>query len=97
MAFDFAKLKSPAHFAENRVPAHSDHVVYASREEWAAGETSLRFSLNGLWKFHHARNFAQTIDGFESPAYDCRSWADIPVPAHIQMEGYCTLQYCGVP
>lgn len=94
MAFDYSKLRSPAFFAENRVPAHSDHIAYASREEWAAGETSLRFSLNGLWKFHHARNFAQTIDGFESPAYDCRSWADIAVPAHIQMEGCGTPQYC---
>ncbi|MGN0776658.1 MAG: glycoside hydrolase family 2 TIM barrel-domain containing protein [Candidatus Ventricola sp.] len=96
MAFDYSKLSSPAYFAENRVPAHSDHISYASRAEWAAGETSLRFSLNGLWKFHHARNFAQTIDGFESPAYDCRGWADIPVPAHIQMEGYGTPQYCNV-
>ncbi len=97
MAFDYSKLRSPAYFAENRVPAHSDHIPYASRAEWAAGEeTSLRFSLNGLWKFHHALNFRQTIDGFESPAYDCRSWADIPVPAHIQMEGYGTPQYCNV-
>ena len=96
MAFDYSKLRSPAYFAENRVPAHSDHIPYASRAEWAAGETSLRFSLSGLWKFHHALNFRQTIDGFESPDYDCRSWADIPVPAHIQMEGYGASQYCNV-
>ena len=96
MAFDYSKLRSPAYFAENRVPAHSDHIPYASRAEWAAGETSLRFSLSGLWKFHHALNFRQTIDGFESPDYDCRSWADIPVPAHIQMEGYGVPQYCNV-
>ena len=75
MAFDTSKLRSPAYFAENRVPAHSDHISYASRAEWAAGETSLRFSLSGLWKFHRALNFRQTIDGFESPDYDCRCWA----------------------
>ena len=26
--------------------------------------------------------------GFEAVSYDCRTWADIRVPAHIQMEGY---------
>jgi len=94
--FDYSKLKNPAYFAENRVPAHSDHVAYTSREEWLCGETSLRYPLNGLWKFHHALNNAQTIPGFESAGYDCRSWADIPVPAHIQLEGYGAPQYTNV-
>ncbi len=26
MSFDYEKLKSPSYFAENRVPAHSDHI-----------------------------------------------------------------------
>ena len=96
MTFNVDHLKSPAYFAENRIPAHSDHIVYASRAEWAAGENSLRHSLNGLWKFHFALNPHQVIEGFESPAYNCRPWADIVVPAHIQMEGYGAPQYCNV-
>lgn len=96
MSFDYNRLKDPAYFAENRVAAHSDHVAYASMEELKAGETSLRCSLNGLWKFHHALNAKQVIPGFESMEYDCRPWADIPVPAHIQMEGYGAPQYANV-
>ena len=96
MRFDYNKLKDPAFFAENRVPAHSDHAVYASAQEAAAGESSLRLSLNGYWKFFHAMNEGQVIPGFEAADYDCTGWADIPVPAHIQMEGYGTPQYVNV-
>lgn len=96
MAFDYSKLASPAYFAENRIPAHSDHVSFANRSEWEQGENSLRMSLNGLWKFHHARNFDQLPHGFEQPDYNCRRWNDIPVPAHIQLEGYGMPQYVNV-
>ncbi|MBQ7887670.1 MAG: DUF4981 domain-containing protein [Clostridia bacterium] len=96
MAFDYSKLSSPAYFAENRIPAHSDHVACASRAEWEHGENSLLLSLNGLWKFHHARNFDQLPAGFEQLDYNCRRWESIPVPAHIQMEGYGAPQYANV-
>ncbi len=96
MSFAFARLKDPTYFSENRIPAHSDHIAYASRAEMEAGQSSFRFSLNGLWKFFHARNEDQVIPGFEAESYDCRPWSSIPVPAHIQMEGYGTPQYCNV-
>ena len=96
MNFDVSRLKDPLFFAENRVAAHSDHVAYASMEELSHGETSLRCSLNGLWKFHHALNAGQVIPGFEAADYDSRGWADIHVPAHIQMEGYGAPQYANV-
>lgn len=54
--FDQRFADNPAFFAQNCLPAHSDHVAYASPEELRAGESSLRCSLNGLWKFHYARN-----------------------------------------
>lgn len=94
--FDYSKLSSPLYFAENRIPAHSDHIAFANRSEWLQGENSLRMSLNGLWKFHHALNFDQMPHGFEQPDYNCRRWNDIPVPAHIQMEGYGAPQYVNV-
>ena len=96
MRFDESKLKNPGFFAEGRVPAHSDHAFYASMEELAARNSSLRHSLDGWWKFHHALNPKQVIEGFEAADYDCRPWADIVVPAHIQMEGYGVPQYCNV-
>ncbi len=91
--FHYEKVKDPRYFAEGRLDAHSDHICYASQEEAAAEKTSFRYSLDGVWKFHYARNQAQTIPGFEQPEYDCRPWADIRVPAHIQMEGYDIPQY----
>ena len=96
MKFDASRLKDPSFFAENRVHAHADHIAYANLEELSIGETSLCHSLNGLWKFHHALNAAQVIPGFEAADYDSRGWADIRVPAHIQMEGYGAPQYANV-
>lgn len=91
--FHYEQVKNPQYFAEGRLDAHSDHVCYASHEEAAEDKTSFRYPLDGIWKFHYARNQAQTIPGFEQPEYDCRPWADIRVPAHIQMEGYDIPQY----
>ncbi len=96
MMFDEKRLKDPGYFREGRLDAHSDHAYYISEEERAAGNSCLRMSLNGLWKFFHAVNPGQVIPGFEQPEYDCRGWADMQVPAHIQREGYGTPQYCNV-
>ena len=85
MKFDYSKIKDPGYFAENRVPAHSDHVCYASMEELAGEESSLRMSLNGPWKFHYALNIGQAPEGFERPDFDIDGWDDIAVPAHVQM------------
>lgn len=91
--FDYTKVKDPEYFAEGRLEAHSDHVCFASKEEAEASSTSFRHSLNGIWKFHYAKNYSQTVAGFEQPEYDCRPWDEIRVPAHIQMEGYDRPQY----
>ena len=96
MKFDESRLKDPAFFRENRLPPHSDHIPFASLEEAEEEKSSLRLSLNGWWKFFHALNPGQIIPGFEDPAYDCSAWADIAVPAHIQMEGYGHPQYCNI-
>ncbi len=94
--FDFNLLKDPGYFRENRLDAHSDHAYYLSAAELESGKMSMRESLNGLWKFFYAQNPGQVIPGFESPHFDCRGWRDIPVPAHIQLEGYGEPQYANV-
>ena len=94
--FNYQLVKDPAYFCDNRIPAHSDHRYYASRESMELGEDTFRYSLNGLWKFHYAKNYGNTIPGFEKEEYCCRSWDDIRVPAHIQMEGYDAPQYANV-
>ena len=81
-------VKNPAVFADGRLPAHSDHLAFRTLEELAAGESSLRLSLDGVWKFHYAKNISAAPEGFWRPDYDTEGWDTIRVPAHIQMEGW---------
>ena len=92
-SFDYQKVKDPQYFRDGRLDAHSDHRYYACEEEYRDESSSFTESLNGLWKFHYARNYASTIPGFEAEDYNCRDWDDIHVPAHIQLEGYDVPQY----
>ena len=94
--FHYGKVKDPTYFSENCVAAHSDHHYFRSVEAMEQEKEEFRYSLNGLWKFHYAKNYQSTISGFESEAYCCKSWDDIRVPAHIQLEGYDKPQYANV-
>ncbi len=94
--FNYDLVKDPTYFNDNRVAAHSDHRYYASVEAMEQEVDNFRCSLNGLWKFHYAKNYNCTIPGFEKPEYCCGPWDDIRVPAHIQMEGYDVPQYANV-
>ncbi len=94
--FDYEKVKDPQYFRDGRLDAHSDHRYYASVLDMEADHEAFRESLNGLWKFHYARNYQSARPGFERTDYCCKSWDDIHVPAHIQMEGYDVPQYANV-
>ena len=94
--FNYDLVKDPTYFNDNRVAAHSDHKYYTSVEAMEQDVDNFRHSLNGLWKFHYAKNYNCTIPGFEKPEYCCGPWDDIRVPAHIQMEGYDVPQYANV-
>lgn len=91
--FDYDLVKNPAYFCDNRVAAHSDHRYYKTKEKMEQKIEDYRYSMNGLWKFHYAKNYQSTIAGFEKEEYCCKTWDDIRVPAHIQMEGYDAPQY----
>lgn len=93
--FDYSLVKDPQYFCDGRLEAHSDHVYYGTDDN-CEGESSFRHSLNGLWKFQYAVNYTSALKGFEKEDYNCRDWADIHVPAHIQMEGYDVPQYANV-
>lgn len=86
--FDSDIVKNPEIFEQNRLAAHSDHVCYKNELEKIKGKSSLRYDMNGLWKFAYAKNQSMAPCGFEAADYDCKSWDEIRVPAHIQMEGY---------
>lgn len=86
--FDSNIIKNPEIFEQNRLAAHSDHVCYKNGLEKIKGKSSLRYDMNGLWKFAYAKNQSLAPCGFEAADYDCKNWDEIRVPAHIQMEGY---------
>ncbi len=94
--FDYDKVKDPLFFKDNVLPAHSAHMICRDKAEFSMRKSSLRMSLDGVWKFSYAVNKASAIEGFEKEDYDCTCWTDIRVPAHIQMEGYDAPQYVNV-
>ena len=96
MSFEIKKIHDPKFFKENCMAAHSDHVAYADETEAEEKKSSFWLLLDGIWKFHYARNYTQTVNGFEAETFDCKCWEDIRVPAHIQMEGYDIPQYVNI-
>ena len=62
--FQYEKVKDPTYYGENRVAAHSDHRYYGSVEEMEQHVENFRHSLNGLWKFHYAKNILTKLKLF---------------------------------
>ncbi len=93
IAFSPALLTDPGQFAVGRLPAVSDHDVYANEREACEGCSSLSRLLDGRWQFHYAETLAGRPEGFEKPDYDCSGWGGITVPGHIQLQGYGKPQY----
>lgn len=94
--FAYDRVKDPQYFRDGRLDAHSDHIYYASESDMLTGSSEYAESLNGIWKFHYAKNYKAVVPGFEREEYCCGDWDDIRVPAHIQMEGYDAPQYSNV-
>ena len=86
-------LTDPTVFQVNRLDAHSDHVCYASEEEAARGETSLRQSLDGLWRFAWSRCPADRPADFWREDFDVSNFGTIQVPGHMETQGYGQVQY----
>ncbi len=96
MNLDLSRVADPRFVSENRMAAHSDHRWFRDHAEAAAGSSRYEQLLSGVWKFHYAPSPADAIAGFEAADFDASGWDDIPVPAHIQLQGYDTPQYVNV-
>lgn len=94
--FTWERVADPGFFAENRLPACSDHIWYESVTALGKGESALRQCLDGVWQFHYAENFTQVPEAFAAAAGDCRGWESIRVPGHIQMQGHGVPQYANI-
>lgn len=86
-------LTDPTVFRVNRLDAHSDHVCYASAKEVTQGITSLRQSLDGLWRFAWSRNPAQRPSTFWQENFDDTGFTSIRVPGHMELQGFGKIQY----
>ena len=96
MSFNYEKIKDPTFFKENVLPAYAAVDLFESSDAYRRGESGLRMSLDGIWKFSYAKNPELACKDFEKESFDCSVWDDIRVPAHIQLEGYDTPQYVNV-
>lgn len=94
--FEFDWIENPEVFSVGVVGAHSDHKFFRPGDVTdcmgdgrnAAECADFRVSLNGLWKFLYVRRYRELPLKAVEPEADCRDWADIRVPAHIQLEGF---------
>jgi len=91
--FDYKIVKDPRIFQENRIDPHSDHEYYDSEAYGYGDRSNFKYLLNGIWKFEYAKNYDSCDKDFYKENRDCKSWDDIKVPAHIQLEGYDKVMY----
>lgn len=74
----------------NREPIHVSFIPYASEKaalmKDASGER--RYSLNGTWKFHYAKNPASRPASFYETGFDVSGWKDIEVPGSWELQGF---------
>ena len=88
-------LTDPTVFQVNRLDAHSDHVCYASAQECTQGNTSLRQSLDGMWRFTWRKTPALRPEDFWREGYDDSGFGKIQVPGHMELQGFGQIQYIG--
>mgnify|MGYP002792407176 CR=1 FL=1 len=86
-------LDDPQVFRVGQIPAHSDHRFYRSEEEYREGRSSFSQSLNGIWQFFWSPNAGERPVDFYKPDADVSAFGTIPVPAHMEMQGYDRIHY----
>lgn len=93
MNADIKWLDDPQVFRVGTIRPHSDHKFYADEEEMNREESSLRQSLNGVWKFHYSENAKERPADFYKENFSAENFDEIKVPCHIEMAGYDRIHY----
>lgn len=93
---DIRWLDDPRIFQVNRMPAHSDHKIYANEKEIGKNKSSLVYSLNGKWKFKYSENPMVRPTDFYLGGEAAQNFDTITVPGHIAFAGYDQLHYTNV-
>ena len=82
-----------------RLPARSQLTAFSDRESAAAGDknnSAFYQTLNGMWKFRLYPDPESVPSSFADCTVSTEDWAEIPVPAHWQMEGYGYPHYTNI-
>ena len=87
-AFDLNCLKDPTVFAINREEPCASVELFASKKECALKKSSLKKSLNGIWRFFYAKSLKTIPYGFEKEDFDLQDWDYIKVPGHFETQGF---------
>lgn len=90
---DIRWLDDPQVFRVNRLDAHSDHPFFEGEAQYAAGEDTLRQSLDGVWQFAYAQCATQRPAQFYQEDFDRSGFGEITVPGHIELSGYDRVHY----
>ncbi|MBQ6199730.1 MAG: DUF4981 domain-containing protein [Bacteroidales bacterium] len=78
--------QDPNIFQENRLPMRATFTV----------DQEQRLCLNGVWKFHFSESVASRLKGFEAVGYNDASWAEMPVPGLLELNGYGVPVYVNI-
>ncbi len=70
--------ENPQMLGENKLPAAA----------YRRYSPEYRRSLNGDWLFRYSLTPAAAPAGFEKPDFDVSTWKTIPVPSHMELQGY---------
>lgn len=93
MKADIKWLDDPRVFRIKQLPAHSDHQFYQNEQEMQKGQSLLKQSLNGVWKFQYSESAAARPADFYKEDFDLKDFTEIKVPCHIEMAGYDKIHY----
>ena len=93
MKADIKWLDDPQVFYAGRLPAHSDHEFYASKEEYQNGKSSFMKTLDGEWRFCFSKNAKERPAEFYLEEFDHSNFDKIKVPGHIELAGYDKIHY----
>jgi beta-galactosidase len=96
---DLPPWEDPQVVEINRMPAHATLVPFPDAQGALAGDRASSpwvRSLNGTWKFHFARNPAETPGSFWAEDADTSGWADIRVPSNWELQGFGVAIYTNV-
>ncbi|MGO2333146.1 MAG: glycoside hydrolase family 2 TIM barrel-domain containing protein [Pseudoalteromonas nigrifaciens] len=85
------ELEDPNVVGINKLPGRASFFAFESEELARANkiQQSQNFlSLNGLWKFNWVRDPSDRVKNFYEVDFNDSSWADFPVPANWEVNGY---------